>query len=71
MITLITGVPGSGKTCYVIDFIQQALKESRPVFVHGIPELKLDHTPVYCRALSCKVCEETRPAAGEILLAEE
>lgn len=71
MITLITGVPGTGKTCYMIDFLLQAEKENRPIFVHGIPDLKIPHTPVYCSALSCTVCGQTKPESGEILLAEE
>lgn len=72
MITLITGVPGTGKTCYMITFLLQAQKDERPIFVHGIPELKIPHTPVYCKAASCSVCTGNRPDDGtEILLAEE
>lgn len=72
MITLITGVPGTGKTCYMITFLLQAQKDERPIFVHGIPELKIPHTPVYCKAASCSVCAGNRPDDGtEILLAEE
>ena len=42
MITLITGVPGSGKTLYAINYIKtKAEKESRAVYYSGIPELTL------------------------------
>lgn len=34
MITLITAVPGSGKTLYCIGLIEDALKEGRPVFTN-------------------------------------
>ena len=42
MITLITGIPGMGKTSLCLDMM---LKErgKRPLFVMGIPELKVDH----------------------------
>ena len=54
MITLITGVPGAGKTLYCVSEILSKLdadnkklisqgKDPRPVIVDNIPELKLDH----------------------------
>lgn len=54
MITLITGVPGSGKTLYCVDQILTPLsnendklqkdgKPTRPIFVDGIPDLILPH----------------------------
>lgn len=45
MITLITGVPGSGKTAGALDLI---LKEygDRPLFVDGLNGLKLEHVPI-------------------------
>lgn len=47
MITLITGTPGAGKTAYAVAelFALQA-QANRPLFVLGIPDLKLDHSPV-------------------------
>ncbi len=43
MITLITGLPGNGKTLYAISTINdRAEKEGRPVYYHGIAELKHD-----------------------------
>jgi zona occludens toxin len=69
MITLLTGVPGAGKTCYSMSFLVKAIAENRPIFQHGIPKLKLAHEPVYCTARSCKYCEDNKPE-GDVLLAE-
>lgn len=42
MITLTTGVPGSGKSLYSIDYIKRkAEKENRDVYFHGIKDLVL------------------------------
>lgn len=44
MITLITGVPGSGKTLYCVDqILTPESKTERPIFVDGIPDLLLRH----------------------------
>lgn len=56
MINLITGVPGSGKTVYSLVFMLEAYKEGRPIFVHGIPDLQIEHTQVICSSPSCSVC---------------
>lgn len=46
MITLITGVPGMGKTAYtVLKMLREQEKGERPFFVMGIPDLKLDYSP--------------------------
>ncbi|GJI96187.1 hypothetical protein RugamoR57_29050 [Duganella caerulea] len=43
MIDLITGLPGNAKTLFTIGLVRDlALRENRPVFYSGIPELKLD-----------------------------
>lgn len=43
MITLITGLPGSGKTLFTLKTVKDlADKEHRQVFYHGIPQLSLD-----------------------------
>lgn len=43
-ITLVTGVPGSGKTAWVVDHII-GYEGKRPIIVDGIPELQLDADP--------------------------
>lgn len=45
MITLITGVPGSGKTCALVDLLCE-LAQGRALFVDGIPDLKIPHVPL-------------------------
>jgi len=70
MITLITGVPGSGKTTYAMSFLIDASSQGRPVFVHGIPGLTLKHEQVFCSANSCEVCQSTKRSPGD-LIAEE
>lgn len=42
-ITLVTGVPGSGKTLYAVWFAQQQLKAGRRLVVDGIRDLALEH----------------------------
>lgn len=42
MITLMTGLPGHGKTLYCIKMVRErAEKEGRTVYFHGIKELTL------------------------------
>lgn len=44
MLTIITGTPGAGKTAYAVAELADLLDKSpRPVFVMGIPELRLPH----------------------------
>lgn len=45
MITILTGVPGAGKTAKLIEMIMADIKLGRKVFVHGIPELLLNVQP--------------------------
>lgn len=42
MITIISGVPGSGKTGLVVDMIMDELKTGRKVYTSGIPDLLLN-----------------------------
>lgn len=63
-------MPGAGKTCYSMDFLLQAQEQTRPLFTHGIPELKIPHTDVFCDAISCEYCIKNKPISGEVLLAE-
>ncbi|ASF48429.1 zonular occludens toxin family protein [Methylovulum psychrotolerans] len=65
MITLVTGVPGSGKTSYTLAEMLKILKEgNRPLFVHGVPDLTIAHEAVRCSSHSCDVC----PALPDTLL---
>lgn len=68
-ITLITGVPGSGKSVYAMTFIQDLLCDGRPLYVHGIPNLKIKHTQVLCNSLTCEVCPSppVKPHEPDIL----
>lgn len=44
MITMITGIPGMGKTSLLVSMlIKEAQKGERPLFVMGIPDLNLEH----------------------------
>lgn len=42
MITLITGAPGAGKSAALVALLEE-LAADRPLFVNGIPDLKIDH----------------------------
>jgi len=47
MITLLTGLPGNGKTLYALSFVKEwAERENRPVFYSGISGLTLDWTEI-------------------------
>ncbi len=59
MITLITGVPGSGKSAYTVDYLKTLMlaNPERPVYQHGIRELALPHIYVKCDSPACKLCK--------------
>ncbi|MGT2454100.1 zonular occludens toxin domain-containing protein [Cupriavidus basilensis] len=44
-ITLITATPGGGKTALAVQLMKEASEKGRPLFVMGIPELKLPYIP--------------------------
>lgn len=46
MITLITGVPGSGKTLYTVAQADKLVRSGRRVLVDGIRDLAIDHVQV-------------------------
>lgn len=43
MITLITGAPGAGKSAALVDLLREIAAKGRPVYVDGIPKLKIPH----------------------------
>jgi len=45
-ITLITATPGGGKTALAVQMMAEAVKEGRPLFMQGIPELRLPYIPL-------------------------
>ncbi|MBA2483999.1 MAG: hypothetical protein H0V39_06190 [Nitrosomonas sp.] len=46
-ISLLTSVPGGGKTSYAVWYIiKKAFEENRPVFTCGIPDLTVPHIPI-------------------------
>ena len=45
MLTLVTGVPGSGKTAYAVDLLTKEFGD-RALFVDGLNGLQLEHVPV-------------------------
>ncbi|MCQ8130463.1 zonular occludens toxin domain-containing protein [Methylomonas rivi] len=57
MITLITGTPGAGKTAWTVQELTR-LPAQRKVYVHGIPQLKIAHEPIYCLSELCDHCRE-------------
>lgn len=70
-INLVTGAIGSGKSCYIISLMQEAIAEGRPVFAHGFRQLKLPHEPVYCSSPMCIYCRDEKPKEGDFLLADQ
>jgi zona occludens toxin len=57
MITLITGGPGAGKTAWTVQEITR-LPSQRKLYVHGIPELKIAHEPIFCLSELCEYCRD-------------
>ncbi|WP_455275188.1 zonular occludens toxin domain-containing protein [Ralstonia thomasii] len=45
-ITLITATPGGGKTALAVQMMAEAVKKGRPLFMQGIPELRLPYIPL-------------------------
>ncbi len=45
MITVITGVPGTGKSALIVSMLLQIAKTGRKIYVDNIPELAIDHEP--------------------------
>ncbi|WP_208630847.1 zonular occludens toxin domain-containing protein [Ralstonia insidiosa] len=45
-IMLITATPGGGKTALAVSVMKDAIDKGRPLFVQGVPDLKLPYIPV-------------------------
>ncbi|MFZ2407128.1 MAG: zonular occludens toxin domain-containing protein [Methylobacter sp.] len=60
MITSLTGTPGSGKTAWIVQELTR-LPSQRKLYVHGIPELKIAHEPIYCTSKLCEFCGAVAP----------
>ena len=48
MLTIVTGVPGGGKTLHTLQRLLDEFKpakgeEKRPIFVNGVPDLNYEH----------------------------
>lgn len=69
MINLISGGPGSGKTCFLIGELLKYEKEGRRLFVHGVPGLTIKHERIYCESKFCTVCED-KPSEGARLASD-
>lgn len=57
MITLITGTPGAGKTAWTVQELTR-LPSQRKIYIHGIPQLKIAHEPIFCTSELCDHCRE-------------
>lgn len=64
MITLITGTPGAGKSAWTVQELTR-LPAQRKIYVHGIPELKIAHEPIYCHSELCDLCQSVDPLIKE------
>jgi zona occludens toxin len=69
MITLVTGAPGTGKTAFAVSQLLE-LPKDRPLFVHGVPDLKIPHESVYCKSRLCDICTQS-PHPQDALYVEE
>ena len=64
MITLITGGPGTGKTAWLVNQLVELQKTQkfRRLYVHGIRDLRLSNTRIFCRSDLCDICtSEAKP----------
>lgn len=72
MINLLTGTPGAGKTCWLVNHLMtDPTVSQRPLFVHGIPHLKLPHEPIYCNSPVCEPCGKIKPEKKQGMLCAE
>lgn len=74
MATLVTGVPGTGKTAFVVnelhtrlEKLKKARKDLPTIYQHGIRDLKIPHVQVWCHSDQCLACRDV-PTAEKTLL---
>ena len=81
MIILQTGVPGSGKTSSVVNMLmtdesythftdKDGVKKKRPLFVNGIPELKIEHEELTDEQIKEKPFQDFLPYGSLVIIDE-
>ena len=73
MITLITGGPGTGKTAWIVNQLVeiQATQKFRSLYIHGIRDLKIPHTVIYCKSELCDLCRSYGELPEDVLYVED
>lgn len=81
MIILQTGVPGSGKTSSIVNMLmtdesythftdKDGVKKKRPLFVNGIPELKIEHEELTDEQIKEKPFQDFLPYGSLVIIDE-
>lgn len=72
MITLITGGPGTGKTAWLVAQLLELQKNQkfRSLYVHGVRELKIPNTTIYCHSPLCDLCRSYESIPDDALYVE-
>lgn len=62
MISLFSGTPGAGKTCYIVAYLLKLQDKDNlpPLYQHGIKGLKIPHVYLFCESPQCRTCTELR-----------
>jgi len=66
-----TGVNGTGKTSGLIGEFYDEIDKGRKLYVHGIKDLAIDHTPLVCDNDICDVCPAIKKDDPNALRLEE
>lgn len=81
MIILQTGVPGSGKTSSIVNMLmtdesythftdKDGVKKKRPLFVNGIPELKIEHEELSDEQIKSQPFQDYLPYGSLVIIDE-
>ena len=81
MIILQTGVPGSGKTSSIVNLLmtdesythftdKDGVKKKRPLFVNGIPELKIEHEELSDEQIKSQSFQDFLPYGSLVIIDE-